>query len=111
VASALAAFLTWLRLRRAYSWPSTRGTVWQAEAQSAEGRYHILPWAGELTYSYAADGEYYSGVHRMEALTEKRAERMIDGWKGRVVVVRYSPSRHDVSVLLRSDQPGGQLGN
>jgi hypothetical protein len=47
----------------------------------------------------------------MEAFTEKQAEDRVAGWKGRVVVVRYSPSKHDVSVLLRSDQPGGQLGN
>jgi hypothetical protein len=35
----------------------------------------------------------------------------IAGWKGRMVVVRYSPHKHDLSVLSRGDQPGGQLGN
>jgi hypothetical protein len=28
-----------------------------------------------------------------------------------MLVVRYSPSSHKTSVLLNSDQPGGQLGN
>ena len=110
VAAAIAV-RTWVRVRQAYSWPSAQGTVWQAEARASEGRSYVRPWAGELTYSYTVNGEYYSGVHRMEAFTEKRAENRITGWRGRMVMVRYSPSRHDVSVLLRSDQPGGQLGN
>jgi hypothetical protein len=63
---------TWIRGRQAYSWPSAQGTVWQAEAREAEGRTHVRPSAEELTYSYAVNGEYYSGIHRMEAFTEKR---------------------------------------
>jgi hypothetical protein len=57
------------------------------------------------------NGEYYSGFHRIRARSERRAEEKIAGWKGRMVVVRYSPSKHDLSALLKSDQPGGQLGN
>jgi hypothetical protein len=110
VAAAIA-LRTWIMVRQAYSWPSAQGTVWQAEAREAEGRVYVRPWVGELTYSYAVNGEYYSGIHRMEAFTEKRAEGRVAGWKGRAVVVRYSPSKHEVSVLLRGDQPGGQLGN
>jgi hypothetical protein len=64
-----------------------------------------------MSYSYRVNGEYYSGFHRIGARSERRAEERIVGWKGRMVVVRYSPDRHDLSVLLKGDQPGGQLGN
>lgn len=71
----------------------------------------ILPWAASLTYTYVVNGEYYSGFHRMRARSKRLAEARLEGWKGRMVVVRYAPDKHDVSALLKSDQPGGQLGN
>ena len=72
---------------------------------------YIRPWVADLTYSYVVNGEYYSGFHRIRTRSERRAEEKVAGWKNRMVVVRYSPSKHDLSTLLRSDQPGGQLGN
>jgi hypothetical protein len=68
-------------------------------------------WVGELTYSYIVEGEYYSGFHPLMARSERRAEELIEGWNGRSVVVRYSPRKHAISVLLKDDQLGGQLGN
>jgi hypothetical protein len=65
----------------------------------------------ELTYTYIVNGEYYSGFHRIRSRTKRRAEEKIAGWKGRSVVVRYSPDKHDLSSLLKSDQPGTQIGN
>jgi len=70
-----------------------------------------MPWVGELAYAYVVNGQYYSGFYTIRARNERRAEELVAGWKGRTVVVRHSPDRHDVSVLLKSDQPGGQLGN
>jgi hypothetical protein len=102
----------WMRIQKAHSWPSAQGTVWQAQArETEEGSRFIKKWVAEITYSYAVDSEYYSGAHRMRARTERRAEEKVAGWKGRLVVVRYHPSKHALSVLLRSDQVGGQLGN
>jgi len=102
---------TWRQLRQASSWSTTRGTIWQTQASPVEGVAHIKPWMAELTYSYSVDGEYYSGVLQIEALTRHSAEHLFDGWKGRTVVVRYSPSEPKISTLLKSDQPAGQLGN
>jgi|SRR5580704_18541318 hypothetical protein len=100
----------WIRVRRAQSWPSTQGTVMSAQARTAStGRSQH--WVGELAYSYVVESEYYSGFHVMKARNERRADALVYGWKGRMVVVRYSPAKHDISVLLKSDQPGGQLGN
>jgi hypothetical protein len=69
------------------------------------------PWIGEFSYTYIVNGEYFSGFHQIRAFSQKRADHLTFGWKGRMLVVRYSPSRHETSVLLQSDQPGGQLGN
>ena len=79
-------------------------------ARPAKNR-SFKPWLGEFTYTYVANGEYYSGFHRIRAGSERRAEERISGWGGRMVVVRYSPTKPEISVLLKSDQPGGQLGN
>ena len=80
------------------------------QVQSGTDSY-IRPWVAGLSYTYVVNGEYYSGFHRIRARSERRADEKIAGWKGRMVVVRYSPDRHELSVLRRSDQPGEQLGN
>jgi Protein of unknown function (DUF3592) len=99
----------WLRARRAQSWPSTQGTVENVRSRSVGGIYK--PWVGEFSYTYVVNGEYFSGFHEIRAFSEKRADALTFGWKSRMLVVRYSPSKYETSVLLRSDQPGGQLGN
>jgi hypothetical protein len=101
--------LAWLRARRAQSWPSTQGTVMGVTSRNVGGIYK--PWRSEFSYNYIVNGEYFSGFHRIRASTEKRVDAITLGWKGRMLVVRYSPSSHQISALLRSDQPGGQLGN
>ena len=108
--------LYWLRSRQAQSWPCAQGTVWQAEAKRPKEiedrrRIYIWPWVGQFTYSYPANGEYYSGCHTVNALTERRAEQVVSGWKGRMLVVRYSPANPGISVVLKEDQTGGILGN
>jgi Protein of unknown function (DUF3592) len=100
----------WFRTRQANSWPSAQGTIGGAEIRSSRDSY-FRPWIAELVYTYTANGEYYSGRHRLRARSQRRAEARVEGWKGRMVIVRYSPDKHDLSVLLKSDQPGQQLGN
>ncbi|HYA25500.1 MAG TPA: DUF3592 domain-containing protein [Terriglobales bacterium] len=100
----------WFKVRHAHSWPSAQGTIQSTKVQRATDN-NILPWDAMLTYSYTVNGEYYSGYYRMRARSERRAEEKIAGWKDRMVVVRYSSDKPDMSVLLKSDQPGGQLGN
>jgi hypothetical protein len=100
----------WFRIRHAHSWPSTHGTIMSATVKSARG-YSFQPWVADFIYSYVANGEYYSGVYRIRARSERRADEKVAGWKGRIVVVRYSPDQQDFSTVLKSDQPGGQLGN
>ncbi|MFZ0137751.1 MAG: DUF3592 domain-containing protein [Candidatus Sulfotelmatobacter sp.] len=101
--------LAWLKARRAQSWPSTKGTVMHVTSRSIGGIYK--PWIGEFSYTYIVNGEYFSGFHQIRAFSQKRADALTLGWKGRMLVVRYSPSSYRTSALLKSDQPGGQLGN
>jgi len=105
-AGAWASFKT----RHAHSRPSAQGTIMSARVQSSTDSY-ILRWAADFTYSYVVNGEYYSGFHQIQTRSKHRAEERIVGWKGRMVVVRYSLDKHDLSALLKGDQPGGQLGN
>jgi hypothetical protein len=99
---------TWFKFRHASSWPSAQGTITGTAART-EG--HSSMWVGELTYTYVAEGQYYSGLRSLRARSKRRAEEKIEGWKGRMIVVRYSPRNHEISTVLKSDQPGGQLGN
>ena len=64
-------------------------------------------WVCVLSYSYAVNGEYFSGSHSIRARNERRADELATEWKGRSLVVRYSPSSHAISVLLKDDQIGG----
>src|ERR1035438_5882664 len=104
--SAGAAVWAWFRTRHAHSWPSAQGTIMRIRVQSSTDSW-IQPWVARLSYTYIVNGEYYSGFHSIRARSERRAEDKMAGWKGRMVVVRYSPARHDLSTLLKSDQPGG----
>ena len=101
----------WLRVRQAQSWPTTQATILAVSARRAGPHSYFYPWVAVLTYSYIVNGEYYSGTTLLKARSERRAEEMIAGWKNRMIVLRHSPTNHEISVALKSDQPGGQLGN
>jgi hypothetical protein len=109
LAGGSAGTLAWFKSRRAQSWLSTQGTVSSTVSRNAGGVYK--PWIAEFIYSYTVNGEYFSGFHPVRVWTRKRADDLLLGWKGRMLIVRYSPSSHETSALLKSDQPGGHLGN
>jgi len=109
LAGVSAGILAWFKSRRAQSWLSTQGRICDIAFRNAGGVYK--PWVAEFIYSYTANGEYFSGRHSIRLWTRKRADGLALGWKGRMLVVRYAPGHHETSAVLRSDQPGGQLGN
>ena len=39
------------------------------------------PWIGEFSYTYIVNGEYFSGFHQIEAVSQKRADALTLGWK------------------------------
>jgi len=110
LAPAGAAAWTWFKFRSAHSWPSAQATIRSTQVIRSGDQY-IYPWAANLTYTYIVNGEYYSGAYRLKARTEQRAQEKVEGWKDRMIVVRYSPDKPDLSTILKSDQPGGQIGN
>lgn len=103
--AAAAGIRYWIRTRQAQSWPSTQGTIMGAQARRGDERHK--GWICALSYSYTVNGEYYAGFHSIGTRKERRAEELATQWKGRSVVVRYSPADHGISVLLKDDQIGG----
>jgi hypothetical protein len=104
------AIWTWFKYRHAHSWPSVQGRISGAQVHRGRNSY-FKPWVASLTYTYIVNGEYFAGSRPLGARSERKAEAKIDGWKDRMVVVRYSSEHPEISTLLKSDQPGGQLGN
>jgi hypothetical protein len=86
-----------------------QGAVAHVMSRNAGGVYK--PWISEFSYTYIVNGEYFPGFHRIRGRSRKRADGVNLGWKNRMLVARYSSSSHETSVLLKSDQPEGQLGN
>ncbi|MGE5736874.1 MAG: DUF3592 domain-containing protein [Acidobacteriota bacterium] len=99
---------TWMKHRAAQSWPTTSGIIWSARSRPAR-RGERGRWVAELTFSYALDGQYYSGTRDLRARNEADADKIAAEWKGREVSVRYSPSDAETSVVLLEDQPVGTL--
>ena len=62
----------------AKNWPYVYGTVEHAEAK-VMGQGKTAYWVGELAYSYAIDGDYYSGVHHFSAKNEDQAWGIVRG--------------------------------
>lgn len=61
-------------------------------------------WSVELTYSYVAAGEYYSGAYLLPPESEGEAAELAQRWKDRKLVVRYLPEDASKSVVLMKDQ-------
>lgn len=72
-------------------------------AQDSLRGYYIA----RIDYSYAVNGEYYSGSLERLFFWESSADRFVGSMKGQMVFVRSSPSHPERSALLKQDQPGG----
>jgi hypothetical protein len=87
----------------ARAWPTAPGSIeWAAPEMFGDGKSG--QWVGKLTYSYSVRGEYYSGSFKFPASNETNAWRSVEGWKGRGVMVRYSPVDPSKSVLVMAEQ-------
>jgi Protein of unknown function (DUF3592) len=81
-------------------WPTATGVIFTCHIGNTE-----RVWVAEVTYSYSAAGEYWSGqIHRHFAL-EKDAEKYAESHpNGSSVMVRYDPNKPEKSVVLADDQ-------
>ena len=82
------------------TWPMADGKIFGGAVQ----RDDLRGWAAELTYSYTALGEYYSGTFLRGFRRRKNAEAFLERFPGQTPIpVRYKAENPQVSTLLLSD--------
>ena len=88
-----------IRVIGSTAWPVADGKVFSGKVEKDD-----LGWATELTYSYAALGEYYSGTFRRGFRRKKNAEAFLERFPRQTPIpVRYKPQKPEMSALLLSD--------
>lgn len=89
------------RERNCLSWPTKKGTVIRSTCP-------VLTYGGpvgEVTYTYAYQGEYYSGTHREPFFLRDSAEayaRRVES--GSEIVIRVNPEKPELSLVRNNDQ-------
>ena len=92
----------WWKRRRSTDWSLVQGRVHEAQA-TWERRF----WVVRLSYSYSANGEYYSGEDKQRFATERRANEYMERFPSNATIfVRYNPNDPEVSVMRRDEQMG-----
>ena len=82
------------------AWPMADGKIFTGAVR----RDDLQGWVANITYSYVALGEYYSGVYRRGFRRKKTAEAFLDRFpRNTPVPVRYRPDHSDTSTLLLED--------
>ena len=82
------------------AWPMANGRIFDISVQHDD----IHGWAAELTYSYLAFGEYYSGIYRRGFRRKKKAEAFLERFPRETPIpVRYKAEHPEISTLLLSD--------
>jgi hypothetical protein len=82
------------------TWPQADGKVFQCDIVPDD----LQGWAAELTYSYTALGEYYSGTYRRGFRRKKKAEAFLERFpRNTPIPVRFKAERPEVSTVLLSD--------
>jgi hypothetical protein len=86
------------RKRRAESWPMVAGRVERAEVEGTDTGYFA-----DISYSYQANGEYYSGFYQKTFRMRRFAEEFVDITRGQQLFVRYHPEKPETSVVREQD--------
>jgi hypothetical protein len=82
------------------AWPMANGRVFDTHIVQDD----LQGWAAEITYSYSAFGEYYSGVYRRGFRFKKKAAAFLERFPREMpLVVRYKAERPEISTVLPSD--------
>ena len=97
--------LAWNKLKTlgARSWPMTQGKIEFGTVIEQKTRYFSY-YLAQMAYSYAVNGEYYSGYYEKMFFKESSAQNFADELKGRPAFIRHKPSSPGISTLLRDDQ-------
>jgi hypothetical protein len=82
-------------------WPTAPGEVYSTCTQYGRGDEGCR---AEITYSYQAGGEYYSGTFQILLGSEQDAnEYLVPFTPGRKILVHYNPDKPEVSTLFEQD--------
>ena len=89
-----------IQLSGCQSWPIADGQIFRADVRNAD----VGGWLCELTYSYSAMGEYYSGTFQRQVPWQNRANAVAERFPSKTrVTVRYDPDRPAISTVLMDD--------
>jgi hypothetical protein len=92
-----------LKTQGARSWPVSQGKIEFGTVIQQRTRYCTYDLA-QMAYSYAVNGEYYSGYYEKMFFREGSAQKFADDLKGKPAFVRHKATSAEVSTLLREDQ-------
>src|SRR3954462_3506620 len=89
-----------IRVIGSSAWPMANGRVFDGAVVQDD----IQGWAAELTYSYDAFGEYYSGLYRRGFRRKKSAEAFLEPLPRETPIpVRYKAEKPEISTVLSAD--------
>ena len=92
----------WWRRVCSNGWPIVHGRLHTSNIYP-EGNL----WLAEVSYSYAVNGEYYSGYSKMHFANEDDAEEFANRFlRDMTLFIRHKPRRPEVSVIRSDDQMG-----
>ena len=82
------------------AWPMADGKIFNGVLQPDD----LQGWVANITYSYVALGEYYSGAYRHGFRRKKRAEAFLERLpRNTLIPIRYKPDHPDTSTVLLAD--------
>ena len=82
------------------AWPMADGKIFDGHVQSDD----LQGWVTNITYSYVAMGEYYSGTYRHGFRRKKKAEAFLERLpRNTPIPVRYKPDQPETSTVLLTD--------
>src|SRR3954470_17549645 len=89
-----------IRVIGSSAWPMANGRIFDGAILQDD----IQGWAAELTYSYDALGEYYSGTYRRGFRQKKTAEAFLERLPRETPIpVRYKTDKPEISTILTGD--------
>src|SRR5205085_5307543 len=88
----------WAR-RGKRNWPTAQAVVESVSRRRLDND-EIGEWANELVFSYSVKGTYYLGIFRYSL----KDEEMLEGWKGKSILIHYLPENPSKSVMFLDEQ-------
>lgn len=108
--------IIWVRQRlkrqRARTWPTGEGCVDSTAVRLIGAGTQQSKFVAEVRYSYAVEGQKYSGVLRRSFMRKGSADKWIaDYANGRPLIVRYNSNKARDSVLFEREQAGAGISS